>query len=195
MFRDLAVVCLAGACAVVGLVGALAVLGLRVQSRLCGMSVTTGPNATTGEPARPRTKRTRKRHRTYRIGTLAQFEAHAGNGVEAKPDRIEEVLDRFPDRILVFHEFGPLGICPTVGSGWARQKHPDRVPATFHRTHGVCCFHGCHSIGDDRLWGVEGRTKGAANTLAALKPIRAGRAVRVLARPGGHRRAASPGLR
>ncbi|MGW5496017.1 hypothetical protein [Streptomyces olivaceoviridis] len=115
--------------------------------------------------------------------------------MEAKPDRIEEVLDRFPDRVFAIDEFGPLGICATAGSGWARQKHPDRMPATFHRTHGVCCFHGCHSIGDDRLWGVKGRTKGAANTLAAVKSIRAGRAVRVLARPGGHRRAASPVLR
>nr|AAU11087.1 Shy26 [Streptomyces hygroscopicus subsp. yingchengensis] len=153
-FRDLAVVCLAGACAVGGLVGALAVLGLR-SSR--GSAVCQSPPAQMpqpAEPTRPRIKRTRKRHRTYRIGTLAQFEAHAGNGVEAKPDRIEEVLDRFPDRVFAFDEFGPLGICATAGSGWARQKHPDRVPATFHRTHGVCCFHGCHSIGDDRLCGA-----------------------------------------
>jgi transposase InsO family protein len=36
-------------------------------------------------------------------------------------------------------------------------------------------FHGCYSIGDDRLWGVNRRKKGAANTLAALKSIRAAR--------------------
>ncbi|SFL16170.1 IS630 family transposase [Streptomyces pini] len=94
---------------------------------------------------------------------------------EAKLDRIEEVLDRFPDRVFAFDEFGPLGIRPTAGSGWARQKHPDRVPATFHRTHRVRYFHGCYSIGDDRLWGVNRRRKGAANTLAALKSIRAAR--------------------
>lgn len=34
-------------------------------------------------------------------------------------------------------------------------------------------FHGCYSIGDDRLWGVNRRRKGAANTPAALKSIRA----------------------
>ncbi len=94
---------------------------------------------------------------------------------EAKLNRIEEVLDRFPDRVFAFDEFGPLGIRPTAGSGWARQKHPDRLPATYDRTHGVRYFHGCYSVGDDRLWGVNSRRKGAANTLAALKAIRAAR--------------------
>ncbi|MDH6700152.1 UDP-N-acetylmuramate-alanine ligase [Streptomyces sp. MAA16] len=36
-------------------------------------------------------------------------------------------------------------------------------------------FHGCYSVGDDRLWGVKHREKGAANVLAALKSIRAAR--------------------
>lgn len=56
---------------------------------------------------------------------------------EAKLDRIEEVLDRFPDRVFAFDEFGPLGIRPIGGSCWAAQTRPDRVPATYHRTHGV----------------------------------------------------------
>jgi hypothetical protein len=59
---------------------------------------------------------------------------------EAKLDRIEEVLDRFPDRVFAFDEFGPLRIRPTAGSGWAEQKRPDRLPATYHRTHGVRYF-------------------------------------------------------
>ncbi|GHI01785.1 IS630 family transposase [Streptomyces cellostaticus] len=94
---------------------------------------------------------------------------------EAKLERIEEVLDRFPDRAFAFDEFGPLGIRPTAGSGWVERKHPDRVPATYHRTHRVRCFHGCYSVGDDRLWGINCRKKGAANTPAALKSIRAAR--------------------
>jgi transposase len=94
---------------------------------------------------------------------------------DAKLDRIEEVLDRFPDRVFAFDEFGPLGIRPTAGSGWAQLRRPDRLPATYHRTHGVRYFHGCYSVGDDRLWGVNRRKKGAANTLAALKSIRAAR--------------------
>lgn len=94
---------------------------------------------------------------------------------EEKLDRIEEVVDRFPDRVFSFDEFGPLGIRPTAGSCWAGRRHPDRLPATCHRTQGVRYFHGCYSVGDDRLWGVNRRKKGAANTLAALKSIRAAR--------------------
>ncbi|MEU9059622.1 IS630 family transposase [Streptomyces sp. NPDC048430] len=94
---------------------------------------------------------------------------------DAKLDRIEHVLDRFSDRVFAFDEFGPLGIRPTGGSGWAPAGHPERNPATYHRTHGVRYYHGCYSVGDDTLWGVNRHKKGAANTLAALKSIRAAR--------------------
>ncbi len=46
-----------------------------------------------------------------------------------KPDRIEHVPDRFPDRVSAFDGFGPLGIRPTAGSGRAERQHPDRLPA------------------------------------------------------------------
>jgi transposase len=94
---------------------------------------------------------------------------------DAKLDRIEHVLERFPDRTFAFDEFGPLGIRPTAGNCWAEQGKPDRLPATYKRTHGVTYFHGCYSVGDDTLWGVNRRSKGTANTLAALKSIRAAR--------------------
>jgi hypothetical protein len=54
-------------------------------------------------------------------------------------------------------------------------KHPDRLPATYRRTHGIRYFHGCYSLGDDQLWGITRRRKGADHTLAALKSIRAAR--------------------
>ncbi len=60
-------------------------------------------------------------------------------------------------------------------SGWTEQNRPDRLPASYHRTHGVRCFHGCYSVGDDTLWVVNRRRRGVANTLAALKSIRAAR--------------------
>ncbi|GKQ34605.1 hypothetical protein ALMP_11540 [Streptomyces sp. A012304] len=65
--------------------------------------------------------------------------------------------------MFAFDEFGPLGIRPTAGSCCAGRKRPDRVPATYHRTHGVRYFHGCYSVGDDRLWGVNRRKKGDAH--------------------------------
>jgi transposase len=85
---------------------------------------------------------------------------------DAKLDRIEHVLDRFPDRAFAFDEFGPLGIRPTAGSCWAKQGKPNRLPATYHRTHGVTYFHGCYSVGDDRLWG----STGAARALSTPWP-------------------------
>lgn len=82
---------------------------------------------------------------------------------EAKLDRIEEVLHRFPDRVFALDEFGPLGIRPTMGSTCAASGHPERHPAIYHRTHGVRYFHGCNSLGDGTLWGVNRRRQGAGN--------------------------------
>ncbi|MDQ0773203.1 hypothetical protein QF026_001669 [Streptomyces aurantiacus] len=81
--------------------------------------------------------------------------------------------------MFAFDEFGPLGLRPITGSGRAEQGHPDRLPATYHRTHGVRYFHVCYSVGDDSLWGVNRRRKGAVNTPAALESI---------SPPAGHRR-------
>ncbi len=99
---------------------------------------------------------------------------------EAKLDRIEEVTGTHPDRCFAFDQFGPLSVRPCPGSSWAKQQHPDRLPATYRRTHGVRYFHGCYSLGDEQLWGVTRRRKGADHTLSALKSIRA-------ARPDGNR--------
>ena len=92
---------------------------------------------------------------------------------DAKLDRIEHVTTYFPARCFAFDQFGPLSIRPCHGAAWARQKKPIRLPATYHRTQGIRYFHGCYSLGDDRLWGVLRARKGADHTLAALKSIRA----------------------
>ena len=94
---------------------------------------------------------------------------------DAKLDRIEEVLEGRPERCFAFDEFGPLSVRPVGGAAWAPAGHPQRRPANYHKLHGVRQFHACYSIGDDALWGVVRRTKSAANTLAALKSIRAAR--------------------
>ncbi|GIH51129.1 hypothetical protein SAMN05421833_105316 [Microbispora rosea] len=57
--------------------------------------------------------------------------------VDAKLDRIEYALTHRPERTFAFDEFGPLGIRPTAGSGWAAHGRPNRLPATYHRTHGI----------------------------------------------------------
>jgi transposase len=99
---------------------------------------------------------------------------------DAKLDRIEYVTSHYPDRCFAFDQFGPLSIRPCHGACRARRKKPVRLRATYHRTHGIRYFHGCYGIGDDQLWGVVREHKGAGQTLAALKSIRA-------TRPGGYR--------
>jgi transposase len=94
---------------------------------------------------------------------------------DAKLDRIEYVTSHFPMRCFAFDQFGPLSIRPCHGSTWAPESTPTRLPATYHRTHGIRYFHGCYSVGDDRLWGTNRRRKGGDHSLAALKSIRAAR--------------------
>jgi transposase len=91
---------------------------------------------------------------------------------DAKLDRIEHVTSKFPERCFAFDQFGPLSIRPAHGSTWARQDKPRRLPATYHRTHGIRYFHGCYALGGDQLWGITRRRKGGDHTLAALKSIR-----------------------
>jgi transposase len=99
---------------------------------------------------------------------------------DAKLDRIEHVTTHFPGRCFAFDQFGPLPIRPCHGASWAPKTKPDRLPATYHRTHGIRYFHGCYSLANDQLWGVTRARKGSDHTLAALKSIRA-------ASPGGYR--------
>ncbi|WP_307837840.1 IS630 family transposase [Paractinoplanes rishiriensis] len=94
---------------------------------------------------------------------------------DTKLARIEYVSSHFPQRVFAFDEFGPLVVRPQAGAGWASAGHPRRLPANYHKLHGVRQFHGCYSVGDDQLWGVVRRRKSAANSLAALKSIRRAR--------------------
>jgi transposase len=94
---------------------------------------------------------------------------------DAKLDRIEHVMNAFPQRCFAFDEIGPLNIRPVGGNCWAPASEPQRQPANYHKLHGVRQFHGCYSIGDDTLWGIVRHRKSAANTLAALRSIRAAR--------------------
>jgi transposase len=93
----------------------------------------------------------------------------------AKLARIAEVIDKYPDRVFAYDEFGPLVIRPIGGAAWRRGKHPKRLPANYHKLHGVRQFHACYSVGDDTMWGVVRRCKSEAHTLTALKSIRAKR--------------------
>ena len=65
----------------------------------------------------------------------------------AKLGRSEYVTSHYPDRCFAFDQFGPLSIRPCHGTCWALRKHPVRLRATYHRTHGIRYFHGCYGLG------------------------------------------------
>jgi len=94
---------------------------------------------------------------------------------EAKLDRIEEVITRWPDRVFAFDEFGPLAIHPVKGCCWAAKKKPQRLRANYHKHCGTRQFHACYSLGEDKLWGVVRPKKGIDYSLAAIKSCRAAR--------------------
>lgn len=94
--------------------------------------------------------------------------------VDTKLDRIDEVLTRFP-HYFDFDQLGPLSIRPHHGSCWAPRTRPNRLPASYRRTHGIRYLHGCYSIGEDRLRGVNRHRKGGDQSLTVLKSIYAAR--------------------
>ena len=67
--------------------------------------------------------------------------------------------------MFAFDACGPLSIRPHAGAAWTPKGHPDRLPANYHKRHGVRQFHGCYSVGDDTMWGVVHRGKSVANTM------------------------------
>jgi transposase len=94
---------------------------------------------------------------------------------EEKLDRIEEVIRDHPSHTFAFDEFGPLALHPIAGCCWAKKSRPQRLRANYHKNCGVRQFHACYSIGDDGLFGVVRKRKGADHTLAAIKSCRARR--------------------
>lgn len=104
--------------------------------------------------------------------SIRKLADHLGRNI-TRPVRIgrEYVINQRPNRTFAFDEFGPIR--PTAGSCWAIESRPDRLPATYRRTHGITYFHGCYSVGDDQLWGINRKRKGIDHIWAALRTIRA----------------------
>ena len=92
---------------------------------------------------------------------------------DAKLDRIEHVIDKAPDRVFAFDEFGPLAVRPTGGACWAPRSRPQRLRANYNKL-GVRQFRLLQRR-RRRAVGRRAARKSAANTLAALKTIRARR--------------------
>ncbi|MFJ4633684.1 IS630 family transposase [Streptomyces sp. NPDC088847] len=93
---------------------------------------------------------------------------------DTKLDRIEEVLDRFPDRVFAFDEFGRSGSAPAqAGAGRDRYVPTGFRPPTTPRT--GCATSTAATRSATTACGASTASGRAPNTLAALKSIRAAR--------------------
>ncbi len=74
--------------------------------------------------------------------------------------------------ILSVDEFGPIEVKPQKGSNWAKEKHPDRVPATYNRDQGVRHLLAAYDLVKDKMYGHIKKHKTNVEFLAFLKYVR-----------------------
>jgi transposase len=74
--------------------------------------------------------------------------------------------------VVCFDEMGPIGLIPHHGSGWAPQKLPERLRATYSKKNGVRYLFGAYDVHSDRLHGRLRAHKNAGEVLAFYRQIR-----------------------
>jgi transposase len=74
--------------------------------------------------------------------------------------------------VVCFDEMGPIGLIPHHGCGWAPQKLPERLRATFNKKGGVRYLFGAYDVHADRLHGRLRTHKNADEVLGFFAQIR-----------------------
>lgn len=74
--------------------------------------------------------------------------------------------------VVCFDEMGPIQLIPHQGCGWASEKRPERVRATYKRRHGVRYLFGAYDVHADRLHGRLRTHKNSGEVLAFYRQIR-----------------------
>jgi hypothetical protein len=74
--------------------------------------------------------------------------------------------------VVSFDEFGPIEVRPQKGSNWAREGHPDRVPATYTRDKGVRHLLSSYDLTNDEMHAHMKERKRNIEFLAFLKYLR-----------------------
>lgn len=69
-------------------------------------------------------------------------------------------------------EFGPIEVRPEKGSNWAKEKHPDRIPADYTRFNGTKHLLSAYDLSKDRLYAHMKKHKTNVEFLAFLKYLR-----------------------
>jgi transposase len=74
--------------------------------------------------------------------------------------------------VVCFDEMGPIQLIPHQGSGWAEQKRPERLRATYSKNGGVRYLFGAYDVHADRLHGRLRPHKSAREVLGFYRQIR-----------------------
>jgi transposase len=92
----------------------------------------------------------------------------------AKAERVLGLYRAKPDAgvVVCFDEMGPIGLIPHHGSGWAGQKRPERLRATYSKNNGVRYLFGAYDVHADRLHGRLRAHKNAVEVLGFYRQIR-----------------------
>ncbi|MGC1815771.1 MAG: IS630 family transposase [Solirubrobacterales bacterium] len=92
-------------------------------------------------------------------------------------DKAQRVLGLYRSKpadgvVVCFDEMGPIQLIPHHGSGWATQKRPERLRATYSKPNGVRYLFGAYDVHADRLHGRLRGHKNAGEVLAFYQQIR-----------------------
>jgi transposase len=93
---------------------------------------------------------------------------------QAKAERVLGLYRRCPPGgvVVCFDEMGPIQLIPHQGSGWAQQKRPERLRATYSKHGGVRYLFGAYDVHADRLHGRLRPHKSAREVLGFYRQIR-----------------------
>jgi transposase len=91
-----------------------------------------------------------------------------------KAERVLGLYRHKPDDgvVVCFDEMGPIGLIAHHGSGWAPEKRPERLRATYSKPNGVRYLFGAYDVHADRLHGRLRAHKNALEVLAFYRQIR-----------------------
>jgi transposase len=91
-----------------------------------------------------------------------------------KAERVLGLYRAKPDDgvVVCFDELGPIQLIPHHGSGWATEKRPERLRATYSKNGEGRYLFGAYDVHADRLHGRLRAHKNAAEVLAFYKQIR-----------------------
>jgi len=94
---------------------------------------------------------------------------------EAKKKRLKRLYRHKPKKghVVCFDQFGPMELRPVHGRTWALESEPDRLPATYRRSHGTRQLLAFYDVHEDILWGYVSKRKCWPDCLRALQRLRA----------------------